>query len=147
LRSYAEAHGGRYPADPDGYPQALLLLPEDTPWYALTGPGYEGEVLARAKRQGQRLSEDQCGRVYVRGLTLQSNPELVLLFDKIATPGGDHCPHVFRLWASDVRDVLYVDGRHDLVKEAVWPEFARRQIELLVQAGIARAEAERLYAD
>jgi hypothetical protein len=145
LRAYAEENGGRYPFHPGGYPQALLLLPEDSPWYALTGPGYEGDVLANAKRNGEVLQEDHCGRVYVQGLTLKSNPEVVLLFDKIPTPGGDHCHFFSRLWAPYVRDVLFVDGRHSLIREENWPEFARKQVTLLVQEGIPLAEAERLY--
>jgi hypothetical protein len=58
LRSYAEQNGGRYPFHHGGYPQALLLLPQDTPWYAFTGPGYDGEVLAQGKRNRETLRED-----------------------------------------------------------------------------------------
>src|SRR5262245_29522612 len=60
FRAYADENGGRYPFHPAGYPQALLLFPEHSPWYALTGPGYEGDVLADAKRNGEPLREDQC---------------------------------------------------------------------------------------
>jgi hypothetical protein len=145
LRSYAETNGGRFPHHPKGYPHALLLLPADSPWYALTGPGYRGDVLARARRSGLPLSEQACGRVYVQGLTLRSNGELVLLFDRLPTPGGDHCHFPQRLWAPYGREVLRTDGSHNFVGETEWPGFARRQVELLSREGIPRTEAERLY--
>ena len=145
LQNYAEAHAGRFPHDVRGYGHALLLLPADSPWYALTGPGYDGQVLARAKRGEHGISEAECGRVYVQGLRLDSNPEVALLFDNVPTPGGDHCHFLGRLWAPYGREVLLVDGSHGFIPEAEWPAFARRQVELLVAEGFAHAEAERLY--
>ena len=81
----------------------------------------------------------------MQGLTIKSNPDLVILFDKVPTPGGDHCHFPRRLWAEYCRDVPYADCRNGLVRESEWPDFARKQVELLVKEGIARAEAERLY--
>jgi hypothetical protein len=145
LRAYAEAHGGRFPYDARGYGQALLLLPADSPWYALTGPGYDGQVLERAKHTGRAISEEDCGRVYVQGLGLNSNRDLALLFDKVPTPGGDHCHLLWRLWAPYGREVLLVDGSHRFIPDEEWAAFARRQVELLVAEGFARPEAARLY--
>src|SRR5579864_4778568 len=74
LRQYADDHGGRFPYDSLGYPQALLLLDEEC-YHALTGPGYDATPLRRAKQEGTDLAEEECGRVYVQGLTIDSNHE------------------------------------------------------------------------
>lgn len=135
----------RLPDHPGGYGDALFLLPEDT-WYALTGPGYDEVPFREAKAAGRGLPEDACGRVYVRGLTTSSDPRAVILFDKLATPGGDHCQLPARLFAARGREVLGVGGSIQFVPEDDWPAFATEQVEVLVRAGVLRAEAERLYA-
>lgn len=148
LQAYADRHGGRYPVHPRGYGNALLLLAPYTEgsFYMLTGPGYDEAPFHEAMRNGSDLAEEDCGRVYVQGLGVKSNPEIAVLFDKIPTPGGDHCPFPIRVWASLCRDVGLVHGSATRVLETEWPEFARKQIELLVNEGISRQEAERLYA-
>src|SRR5262249_54228306 len=90
LERYAEENKGKFPHHPGGYGNALLLLSEDC-FFALTGPGYDAAAFHAAKRNGRDLAEEECGRVYVQGLTKKSNPEIALLFDKLPTPGGDHC--------------------------------------------------------
>ena len=45
-----------------------------------------GTTAREAKKTGRKLSEDECGRVYVQGLTNKSNREIALLFDKLPTP-------------------------------------------------------------
>jgi hypothetical protein len=143
---YAAEHAGRYPFDAKGYASALLMMDEDC-FNTLTGPGYDPAPLVEAKRAGRELSEEDCGRVYIQGLTKQSNPKLAMLFDKLATPGGDHCYLPFRLWFPLRREVLMVGtGSHVAILEADWPEFSRGQVDLLVQEGWDRKEAERLYA-
>jgi hypothetical protein len=149
LEQYAAEHDGKYPYDPRGYGDALLLL-DPGYYHALTGPGYDAEPLRRAKREGKPLAEDECGRVYVQGLTTKNNPEIVLLFDKLPTQGGDHRPPFLRLFGSlrfrsRCREVWKVGGM-GLVSERSWPEFTRQQVELLVKEGIDHQEAERLYA-
>lgn len=145
LHNYAEANGGRFPTHPNGYGNALLLLNDDL-FFALTGPMYDAAAFHDAKRSGRILAEEECGRVYVQGLTLRSDSQIVVLFDKCPTPGGDHRHFPDRLWAPLGREVLFVDGTMRFVLECDWPAFARNQIELLEKNGIARAEAERLYA-
>ncbi len=145
LEGYAIQHEGRFPSHPKGYANALLLLDEEC-FHALTGPGYDAVPLHQAKRTGSDLPEAKCGRVYVQGLTKKSNPELALLFDKLPTPGGDHCPLPYRLWTPLGREVVFVGGDHRFVLESTWPQFARNQVELLVQEGMDRQEAERLFA-
>ena len=144
LLNYADANEGRFPYHPRGYGNALLLLDEQC-FHALTGPGYSPAPFHAAKKAGTDLAEEECGRVYVQGLTKRSNPELVLLFDKLPTPGGDHCHLPFRLWAPLGREVVDVTGFDRFVPESEWPAFAARQIELLTAEGFEREEAERLY--
>ena len=112
----------------------------------LNGPGYDEGPFHEALRNGTDLSEEDCRRVYVQGLTARSNPQIAILFDKIPTPGGDHCQLPIRMGAPLCRDVGLVTGQAIRVPETEWPEFARKQIELLVSEGITRQEAERLYA-
>jgi len=145
LDQYASEHEGRFPSHPNGYSNALLLMDEEC-FQDLTGPGYDAAPLRDAKRMGKKLAEEDCGRVYIQGLTRKSNPEIALLFDKLPTPGGDHCHLPVRLWASLGREVLLVGMRHIFVRESEWPEFAKKQVELLVQEGFDRQEAERLFA-
>ena len=145
LERYADEHEGHYPYHPRGYPSALLLLDEDC-FHALTGPGYDAAPLREAKRTGGELPEAECGRVYVQGLTKKSNPEIGLLFDKLPTPGGDHGPLPARLWAPLGREAWLIGSGHIFLPESEWPEFTRRQVELLAREGFDRREAERLFA-
>jgi hypothetical protein len=148
LLAYSSDHGGKFPMHPKGYGNALLLL---TPYtqgnvYMLNGPGYDERPFHEAQRNGTVLSEEDCGRVYVQGLTMRSNPQIALLFDKIPSPGGDHCSFPMRIWAPLCRDVGLRNGSAIRVPETEWPEFASKQVELLVNEGISREDAERLYA-
>jgi hypothetical protein len=145
LTAYADQHEGRFPSHPKGYPNALLLLDEEY-FYSLTGPGYDDAPLRNAKKANVGLAEEECGRVYVQGLTTKSNAEIALLFDKLPTPGGDHCPFPFRLLKPPGREVLCVGGDLRFVPDRDWPAFAKKQVELLVQEGFDRDEAERLFA-
>ncbi len=148
LLNYADKHGGKFPVHPGGYGDALLLV--DEIWfYSLTGPGYDEAPLVRAKQEGKHLSEDECGRVYIQGLTTSmpsGTSKTVILFDKLPTPGGDHCHFLARLLAPLGREVGFADGHMEFVHEDDWPALAQQQIKLLTEDGIRRDEAERLYA-
>jgi hypothetical protein len=141
---YAADHNGRFPYHPKGYGNALLQMNEDS-FFAFTGPGYDDAPFHAAKAAGRELAEDECGRVYVQGLSTQNDPELALLFDKLATPGGDHCHLPCRIWAPLGREVWTVGGMHLFVRESEWPEFARKQARMLTDAGFSAEQAERLY--
>jgi hypothetical protein len=145
MLQYAGEHDGRFPYHPKSYGNALLLLNEDS-YNTLTGPGYDPAVLHQAKQAGTDLGEEDCGRVYVQGLTTKCNIEIALLFDKLPTPGGDHCHFPVRMWASLGREVVFRHGGMRFVRESEWPQFVNEQVELLVAEGFAREEAERLYA-
>ncbi|MFO1511362.1 MAG: hypothetical protein U1F83_00360 [Verrucomicrobiota bacterium] len=149
LLAYAGDHSGKFPTHTNGYGDALLLLVADDPTssYILTGPGYDAAVFDRALANHTDVPEAECGRVYVQGLSETNNPELVVLFDKIPTPGGDHCHGLRRLRAPLCREVLFVDGGHDMILESKWQEFASNQVELLVKEGFERSAAEAVYAE
>ena len=149
LNQYALDHFGKFPAHTNGYGDALLLMLAEgyESSYALSGPGYDRFVFDRALTNHTDVPEIECGRVYVQGLSATSNPELVLLFDKLPTPGGDHCHLLKRLWAPLGREIWIVGDGHKFIKETAWPEFARNQVELLVKEGFSRTNAEALYSE
>ena len=140
LLTYAEDNGGRFPFSTNGYGDALLLLTNYMAdfWAGFTGPGYDGKVFAESARTGRHIPEEACGRVYVQGLSRTNDPEIALLFDKLPTPGGDHCMGLARLRAPLVREAWIVGGGIKAIRETEWPEFARRQVELLIKAGMSR---------
>jgi hypothetical protein len=144
LLQYADEHKGKFPSDPNGYGDALLKMDEDC-YNVLTGPGYDPADFHRVKMAGETLPEAKCGRVYIQGLTTKANPEIAILFDKLATPGGDHCGLPARLWAQKGREVCYVNGSMDFIRESEWPDFAKNQIEILLREGFERQVAEALY--
>lgn len=149
LLQYAAEHQGRYPTHINGYGDALLLVVKDylPGAYAFTGPGYGSSVFGEALASNRDVDEEKCGRVYVMGLSATSNPENAILFDKLPTPGGDHCHGLRRLTAPLCREALLVDGSHVTIHESKWQEFSQKQIEMLVREGFARAAASALCAD
>ena len=145
LHQWADEHEGKFPYHPKGYPNALLLL-DDGCYHTLTGPGYDAAAFHEAKRTGSELREEDCGRVYIQGLTAKSNHEIALLFDKIPTPGGDHAHFPERMWRPLGREIWLVGGGQRFIEESEWQTFASTQIDLLVKEGVDRREAERLFA-
>ena len=83
--------------------------------------------------------------MYVR-FKKTNNGEIALLFDKLPTPGGDHCHGLHRLFAPPGREIITISADHRFIRESDWPVFARRQVELLVGAGISRTRAEEYYS-
>ena len=146
LRVYASDHGGRFPVHTNGYGDALLLLADDNSFFfeCLTGPGFSGDVFRKAKTTGANVNEAECGRIYIQGLKIDSNPDIVLLFDKLPTP-GDHCHFFSRLTRPFGREVLFIAGHHQFIRNPDWPAFATNQIKLLVEAGIPEPVAKSYY--
>lgn len=147
LLNYADQHSGRLPAHPGGYGDALLLL-DDEGDYALTGPGYDEGPLKEARRTGNHLPDEECGRVYIQGLTdkpKSGSTNVVVIFDKLPNP-GDHHHLTERIFGPLGREVGYVDGHIEFIPESAWTAFVKSQIPLLVAEGIDPKEAERLYA-
>jgi hypothetical protein len=129
LLHYAAEHG-RFPSSTNGYGDAILLVTtnrEDLRFF--TAKGYDTKVFEYALEHGTRVPETECGRVYVQGLPTNYDANIVMLFDRKSRRGG--------------REV----DEAQFIKDADWPEFAKRQIGLLVAAGIPRKQAERYYAD
>lgn len=146
LMAYAHDHGGRFPFHTNGYGDALLLVNDG--WdEALTGPGYNARVFERARKTGADAPEVEFGRVYVQGLSDTNDAEIAILFDKLPTPGGDHC-HLFRRMRAQLgREVWTIGGGMVFIAENKWPAYSKSQIESLVAAGISRREAEVYYAE
>lgn len=146
LMGYAHEHGGQFPFHTNGYGDALLLVNEG--WdAALTGPGYDALVFEQVRKTGEDAPESEFGRVYVQGLRDTNAPEIALLFDKLPTPGADHC-HLFRrMFAPLGREVWTIGCEMRFIPESRWSAFAKEQIDLLVAAGIAREQAERYYSE
>ena len=146
LSTYAGDHEGRFPYSTNGYGTALVLVNDG--WdEALTGPGYDAQVFERVRRTGVNAPNSEFGRVYVQGLGKTDNPDIALLFDKLPTPGGDHC-HLFRrIVAPLAREVWTIGGVRRVIKESEWPAYSRHQIELLVAAGLPREQAEMYYTE
>ena len=149
MDSYAADHDGRFPMDTNGYGNALLQLTNYMAnfWAGFTGPGYDGKVFEDAARTGGRIPESDCGRVYIQGLGSSDNPDIALFFDKMPSPGGDHCQGPRRIFAPLVREVWTIGSGHRVVRENEWAAYSKEQIELLVTAGISRRQAEEYYAE
>ncbi len=146
LLTYAHDHGGRFPAHTNGYGDALVLV--NAGWdAALTGPGYGTEVFERVRRTGEDAPESEFGRVYVQGLSATNAREIAILFDKLPTPGGDHCHFPWRLSAPLGREVWTIGEGMRFVPESRWPAYSKEQIELLVSAGMPREQAEAYYSE
>ena len=144
LRMYSMDNAGRFPFHTNGYGDALLLI-EDAWLPSFTGPGYDTAVLEMAQRTGEDVEESKCGRVYVQGLSETNSPDIALLFDKLPNP-GDHRHLLSRLNAPLVREVSLLDGNMQVIRETEWSAFSKRQVDLLVEAGMPRDEAEMYYS-
>ena len=143
LHQYASEHDGRFPFHTNGYGDAILLIPGV--WLeCFSGPGYDTKAWEQARRTGGDVPEAKCGRVYVQGLSVTNDPEIIILFDKLPSP-GDH-RHLFsRIDAPPVREVVKIGGV-EIIPESKWPAVAKQQVDLLVAAGIARKQAEMYYS-
>ena len=146
LRLYANDQGGNYPVHTNGYGDALLLLDPEyiSSFELITGPCFNSDVFRNAKASGTNVNEAECGRVYVQGLAEGMNQEIAQLFDKLPTP-GDHSHGFSRLTRRFVREVLLLDGSHQIISTAKWPAFVTNQIKLLVEAGIPETVAKSYY--
>lgn len=145
LRTFAVDHNGRYPFHTNGFGDALLLYLKETgdDPRLFTAPGDDGALFKECLKTGAHMPEERCTRAYVQGLSDTNNPEIALVFDRYPTRGGDHFR---RPWGPLLREVSMLDGSMQVIREEKWPEFRRKQIELLVAEGISRAQAEKLYA-
>lgn len=144
LKIYASDHNGHFPSHTNGFGNALVTWAKSFPGdeRTLVGPGDDGAWLRKAVATGESVDESLCSRIYVQGLNESLDPQIVVLFDRFATRGGDHSPHP---WAGYLREAVRLDGSLARVPVAGWPAFASTQVELLVEFGIPRATAEAYY--
>jgi hypothetical protein len=145
---YAGDHQGRLPYSTNGFGNALLLLADPTNdctggfIACLCGPDDDGHVLKEALANHSIVPEEKCSRVYIQGLSENSDPEICILFDRNSCRGGDH----FRApWKPFVREVCMLDGSMEVIRDENWPAFSRKQVELLVAAGFSRTNALHFY--
>lgn len=144
LRIYADEHGGRFPESTNGFGDALLPLSEDL-GYAFAGPMFDDSEFVAARRDGHDVDESKLGRIYVQGLSEGAHPAIAILFDRVATPGGDHCHLLNRLFAPYGREVIEIGNGKLFVRDADWYAYATNQAALLVAEGIDRKTGESLY--
>jgi len=139
---YAGDHQGRLPFSADGFGNALLLLAETNSGNdyvggflgCLCGPDDDRHVFREALKNHSVVPEEKCSRVYIQGLSETNDPQICILFDRNSCRGGDH----FRSpWGHRVREVCLLDGSMQVIRDADWPAFSRRQVELLVAAGFS----------
>ncbi|MEW6159906.1 MAG: hypothetical protein AB1813_20945 [Verrucomicrobiota bacterium] len=148
LGIYAQENEGRFPLHTNGYGDALLLLlPHGAFPESLTGPGFDAAIFERASHSGGDVPENQCGRVYIPGLSETNNPAIAIFFDKLASPGGDHCHFFHRFTAPMGREVWTIGGSRRFILERDWPSFMNEQLALLVEAGFTGTAAEQFYAE
>jgi hypothetical protein len=141
---YSSDHTGKFPASTNGFGDALLELVKYDPTvlHSICGPDDDGHLFQEAMTNGAILPEEKCSRVYVQGLTETNNPDICILFDRNSCKGGDH----FRSpWGHPLREVTFVNGSWHQVRDENWPEFVRKQVELLVADGFSKADALHYY--
>jgi hypothetical protein len=145
LRLYASDHHGRFPFHTNGYGDAILLLAREDIYNInlFTAPGDDGKLLKECLEKGATLPEGSCSRAYVQGLTTSESPEIALVFDRYPTRGGDHSRNP---WAPLMREVCFLDGSTQVIREKDWPAFRLKQFALLSAAGIDPARAAQLYS-
>jgi hypothetical protein len=150
FRLYASDHQGRLPFSTNGFGNALLMLADTNSGNdylagfvaCICGPDDDGHIFKKALKDNSVVPEDQCTRVYIQGLSETDNPSICILFDRNSCRGGDH----FRSpWGRRLREVCLLDGAMEIIPDENWPEFSRKQVELLVAAGFSRTNALHFY--
>ena len=144
LGAYADENKGQLPFSTNGFGNALLLLVENEPNEIrnICGPDDDGHIFLEALKNHSIVPEEKCSRVYVQGLSETNDPGICILFDRNSCPGGDH----FRSpWGHRVRELCLLHGNMQIIRDEDWPEFSRKQVELLVAAGFSRTNALHFY--
>lgn len=144
FKIYSSDHHGQLPFSTNGFGNALLLLAKEdsSVLHSLYGPDDDGHLFKMALQSDSIIPEEQCSRIYIQGLSETNDPSLCILFDRNSCRGGDH----FRSpWAHRVREVCLLDGSMQVIRDESWPEFSRKQVELLIAAGFSRNNALHFY--
>src|ERR1041385_1506636 len=144
---YQGEHKGQYPFSTNGFGNALLLLVKEdylTTVGPICGSGDDGHIFKKALTNNSVVPEDQCSRIYIQGLSETNDPQICILFDRNSCPGGDHFRSPWP-WSRELREVCFLDGSMEVYSDENWPEFSRRQVELLIAAGFSQSNALRFY--
>lgn len=145
FHAYAEDHQGRYPEHPDGFGDALLLLVKSNYLSVayICGPNDDGSMLLAALANGTDVPEELCSRVYVQGLSADLPRSVCMMYDRKSFPGGDHGYG----WGPPVREYITNHGLMSTIGDDRWPQFSRQQVEILVELGFSRDEAEAYFPE
>lgn len=130
LESYAADHGGRFPFHTNGCMAALALA-----------------IAGRYCSDSELTCPGYIPRVYVQSLSRTNDGEIAILFDKVPTPGGDHCHFFQRMRAPLGREVYTIGNGMRFIPESGWSKFSREQVDLLVAAGMKQLQAEDYYSE
>lgn len=124
LIEYAEAHEGKFPSG-EATPEASLSLIGKEHAYLLVRRGASSEVIYEMLARGELLDPETCGWNYVERLSLDSNPNLALFWDKEGldemgrrVPEGGHF-------------VSYVGRPYEYIPASEWGGFLAEQRRLL----------------
>jgi hypothetical protein len=127
LLQYAQEHDGHFPAGAESPEASLSLLARghyDIDAETLRGKTVPVEEARSILERGGLLGPDSCGWHYVEGLTVSDDPGLALVWDKVGLGhngqdiGGGH-------------SVLFLDGHEEVIAASDWPDFLKRQDELM----------------
>lgn len=127
LCNYADAHGRFFPAG-EATPEASLSLLYREGFIdaeTLRGKTVPEDVVRAILEKGELLGPDTTGWHYVEGLTLNDDPRIAILWDKVGLShngarlrGGGH-------------EVLFVNGSSDYIRGKDWDTFLKEQEGLL----------------
>lgn len=145
FRAFASDHSGKYPTHTNGWGDALLLMAKSN--YVdvafICGPKDDGRVLRAALQDGMDVPEELCSRVYIQGLSDDMKSIVCMMYDRKSHPGGDH----FYGRGRPIREYIDNTGFMGTVTDDRWPEFSRQQVEILVELGFSREEAEAYFPE
>ncbi len=136
LRTYADLHGGVFPAG-EATPEASLslLYPQLANTELLRGKTIPRTAAQAALDTNGRLDPSSCDWHYVEGLTTNDDRNLALFWDKVGLghngnrlPGGGH-------------SVVYLGGAREHITEDRWQEFLAEQDKLLARRSLRPASS------
>ena len=133
LFDYAGVNEGKFP-DAGSSAASLSLLATDPYTYPidqLAGKAISDKDAERCFREKGKLTEEFCSWHYVRGLTTESDPSLLLFWDKTGLMHNGQRPH------SPKYEVCFVSGNFTMISESGWPDFLSQQAKLLEEAGLS----------
>lgn len=143
LNIHATENRGIFPYHTNGFGDAILLV--EHAWLpSFTGPGYSVEVFEQARNTSANVPEDECGRIYVQGLSKTNGARIAIIFDRHPSP-GDHTHGFARFCAQPVREVGFIDGSMRVIPAGEWSAFVAEQVELLVSVGFSGELAQSYY--